>query len=405
MSGRDPHERHRTATPLELFFDLCFVVAVAQAAAALHHDLADAHLADGIFSYLVVFFAIWWPWMNFTWFASAFDTDDIAYRLLTFVQMAGVLVVTAGIPGAFERFDWSVMVVGYVIMRIALVGQWLRAAHDDPERRPTALRFAVGVGLVQLGWAIRLAIGPPWGFIAFAVLGVAELAIPVWAERSGPSTPWHAGHIAERYGLFTIIVLGECILAATMATQAAFAASGFSAEILAVAIGGLLLVFGLWWAYFKHHTSVEALRSSWRSFAWGYGQYVVFAAVAALGAGLQVAAEATYEEVAVDAVTSALAVAVPAGVYLVALFFVHGRNDTSPTLVLVGSAVGAMLAIALFAGGIGVPAAVLAMGLVVVALIATNRVIAGRLASAGEARESDGARSRAAADGAVERAP
>ena len=92
-------------------------------------------IGHGILNYLVVFFAIWWPWMNFTWFASAYDTDDVQYRLLTFVQIAGVLVVAAGVPAAFERQDFTVMVVGYVIMRIALVAQWLRAAREDPVGR------------------------------------------------------------------------------------------------------------------------------------------------------------------------------------------------------------------------------------------------------------------------------
>ena len=89
MPGRDPDEAHRSSTPLELLFDLCFVVAVAQAAGALHHDLSAGEIGHGLVSYLVVFFTIWWPWMNFTWFASAYDTDDVAYRLLTFVQIAG----------------------------------------------------------------------------------------------------------------------------------------------------------------------------------------------------------------------------------------------------------------------------------------------------------------------------
>ncbi len=181
---------------------------MAQAPGALHHDLVSGQVGHGILSYLIVFFTIWWPWMNFTWFASAYDTDDVAYRLLTFVQITGVLVVTAGVPRAFEDLAFTIMVSGYVIMRIALVGQWLRAAYEDPAGRGTTLRFAVGIAVVQLAWATRLGFGPPWGTIAFIGLGVAELAIPVWAERSGRITPWHAGHIAERHGLFTIIVLG-----------------------------------------------------------------------------------------------------------------------------------------------------------------------------------------------------
>ena len=91
MIARSPHEAHRTATPLELFFDLVFVVAIAQAASGLHHAVAELHALDGLIGYLMVFFAIWWAWMAFTWFASAYDCDDVPYRLLVFVQIAGAL--------------------------------------------------------------------------------------------------------------------------------------------------------------------------------------------------------------------------------------------------------------------------------------------------------------------------
>ncbi|HZB58785.1 MAG TPA: low temperature requirement protein A, partial [Actinomycetota bacterium] len=93
MVARTTDEGHRSATVLELFFDLCFVVAVAQAASALHHEVAEDHVGDGLVGYATVFFAIWWAWMNFTWFASAYDTDDVAYRLTTLVQIAGALIL------------------------------------------------------------------------------------------------------------------------------------------------------------------------------------------------------------------------------------------------------------------------------------------------------------------------
>ena len=117
MSGRDPDEENRPSTPLELFFDLCFVVAVAAAAASLHHDLAHDHLS-GLIGYAMVFFAIWWAWVNYSWFASAYDTGDIIFRLLTFVVMSGVLVLAAGVPrAAGEEHDFWLVVAGYVIMR------------------------------------------------------------------------------------------------------------------------------------------------------------------------------------------------------------------------------------------------------------------------------------------------
>jgi low temperature requirement protein LtrA len=125
MRARDGAEEHRAATPLELLFDLCFVVAVALAADDLHHALSEGHPEYG--KYLMVFFAIWWAWMNVTWFASAYDTDDVPYRLATFTQIAGALTLAAGVPRAFEHDDYAVVTLGYAIMRTALAAQWLRA--------------------------------------------------------------------------------------------------------------------------------------------------------------------------------------------------------------------------------------------------------------------------------------
>src|SRR4029450_10818220 len=132
MAARDSQEPHRTATPLELFFDLRFVVAGAARSHRPPPALVEHHIASGAIAYALVFFGIWWAWMNFTWFASAYDTDDIAYRLTTFVQIAGVLVLAAGVPRAFDSKDFSIIFSGYLLMRVGLVIQWLRAAAGDP---------------------------------------------------------------------------------------------------------------------------------------------------------------------------------------------------------------------------------------------------------------------------------
>jgi low temperature requirement protein LtrA len=135
MRARSPHEPHRVATPLELLFDLVFVVAISEAASGLHHAVAQAHVADGLTGYAMVFFAVWWAWMNFTWFASAYDNDDVPYRLAVFVQITGALIVAGGIPSMFEsRVPNLAIVGGYVVMRMAMVVQWLRASKADPER-------------------------------------------------------------------------------------------------------------------------------------------------------------------------------------------------------------------------------------------------------------------------------
>ena len=103
MVARDTEESHRASTPLELLFDLCFVVAVSQAARELNNDLVAHHIGSGIVGYGLVFFAVWWAWVNFTWFASAYDTDDAAFRLTTMVQIVGVLILAAGVPSRTSR--------------------------------------------------------------------------------------------------------------------------------------------------------------------------------------------------------------------------------------------------------------------------------------------------------------
>jgi low temperature requirement protein LtrA len=121
LRARDRHEPHRVSTPLELLFDLCFVVAIAQVAGRLHHGIAGDHLLLVLRGYLMVFFAIWWAWMNFTWYASAYDNDDVVYRLTTLVVMAGALVLAAGVPRAFDEGDFKIPTIGYAIMRVGLV--------------------------------------------------------------------------------------------------------------------------------------------------------------------------------------------------------------------------------------------------------------------------------------------
>ena len=268
MVGRSPTEAHRTATPLELFFDLVFVVAVAFASSELHHAIAEDHIWDGIVAYAMVFFAIWWPWINFTWFASAYDTDDVSYRLLTLMQLTGALIVAAGVPRLFEEMDLTVALVGYIVMRLAGVTQWARVAASDDLRRRTALRYAVGIASVQVAWILLYFAPQSITIPGFLALVLAELLVPAWAERASP-TPWHREHVAERYGLFTIIVLGESILSATVAIQAAAVAGGLE-QLVSTVVGGLLIVYSMWWLYFERPND-DLMTTLPRAFAWGYG--------------------------------------------------------------------------------------------------------------------------------------
>ncbi|MGH3649326.1 MAG: low temperature requirement protein A [Acidimicrobiia bacterium] len=321
MVGRSPEEEGRTATTLELFFDLVFVVAIAFAAAAMHHDLVEGVVGQSILRYSQVFFAIWWAWMNFTWFASAYDTDDIPYRLSIFVGITGALLLAAGVPEAFENGEFTVVTMGYVVMRMVLVSLWLRAGGDDPERSLTAHRFAVGITLAQLGWVLLLLASEAIVPAGFVILVIVELAVPIWAESASP-TSWHREHIVERYGLFTIIVLGESILASSIAIQSVMSEVTDSVDLILIIVGGLLTVFSMWWLYFERpsHDLLTTLR---RAFVWGYGHYFVWGSAAAVGAGLAVAIDHATGQGHIGPFGAGAAVAVPAATYLVALWVLH----------------------------------------------------------------------------------
>lgn len=204
--------------------------------------------------------------MNFSWFASAYDNDDALYRCLTFVQIVGSLVMAAGIPDVFHNQDFDIIIVGYVIMRMALVTQWLRAAKHDPARRITAYRYAIGIVLVQVGWLVAN-FAHILSIPVFLFLVVMELSVPIYAEKHIP-TPWHPHHIVERYALLTIIVLGESIVGSFNAIRDALAAQSMNIPAVFLMIGGLLLMFAMWWAYFdrsEQHHHVKGVRP----FVWG----------------------------------------------------------------------------------------------------------------------------------------
>ncbi|WP_282693123.1 low temperature requirement protein A [Streptomyces sp. CC208A] len=375
LTARSREESHRSATPLELFFDLCFVVAVAQAGVSLVHAIAEGHAGEGVLNYAMVFFAIWWAWMNFSWFASAYDNDDVLYRIVTLVQIAGVLILAAGVSRAFDDHDFLVVYLGYVVMRVALASQWLRAARhaSSPEERTMCRRYAGGVLAAQVGWLTLLVVPEgalPWVFL---VMALVELAVPVYAEKAAPST-WHPHHIAERYGLFTIIVLGESVAAATVAVKTGVVENDALNELLPIAAGGLLIVFSAWWIYFVVPAH-DRLTDSRQGFLWGYGHYVIFASAAAIGAGLEIAVEQAVGEAHISTLAASAAVTVPTAVFLLSVWLLHARHfkvGLAQQAVLPGSA--AAILLCSFAGSW----AVLAAGLVAAATVAIGVTLTAR---------------------------
>jgi len=378
LTGRDPDEEHRASTPLELLFDLSFVVAVAAAAAALHHDLSAGDFS-GLVGFAMVFFAIWWAWLNYSWFASAYDTGDVRFRLMTFVILTGVLVLSAGIPNIFEEDpDFTIPVIGYLIMRAALVPMWLRVAHDHPRVRGVALRYVAGITAVQVLWVGRLWVdADTWALLTFVVLAIAEMAIPYWAENSAEeSTPWHVEHIVERFQLFTIIVLGEVILATTQAISATLDGHGLSADLSMLIAGGLLLVLSLWWVYFKRPL-VDCIRGR-NGFLFGYAHYFLLGSIAAVGAALAANVDVVQHEAhGLEQRQAVLCLAAAVTVYLLALGTIHAYGSRDLTVLvgpLVVSALVFVAAVIATEESHRVGPGVLAIGLVLTGAVVDHQV-------------------------------
>ena len=238
LLARDISENNRPATPLELFYDLIFVVAIANLAAAFHHDYANNHIVHGIISFVMVFLAVWWAWNQYTWFASSFDNNSSHFRLATLWQMVGALILAAGVEDAFNG-EFSIVLIGYVITRLSSIYLWYKVAKDNPKFKVTGMRYAISILLCQIGWITQNFF--EFSYFIFAGLWFAEFLVPYYAE-SHTQTHFHSEHIEERLGLLTIILLGESILASANSFKSLI--NHFSYDILFVSIGCLLTLFG-----------------------------------------------------------------------------------------------------------------------------------------------------------------
>ena len=226
-------------TPLELFFDLVFVLAITQCTALMADDPTWAGLARG----LLVLGVLWWSWVGYAWLTSVLDPEEGGVRLVMFVAMAALLVVALCVPGAFGD-DALLFACAYGVVRFSQIGLFLIASRDNPALRQSVLGLAggtaVGVGLIVAasaldGWAQGL---------VWAVALALDMAEPFFFGSEGWSLE-HPGHFAERHGLILIIALGESIVAIGVG-----AGTEVDAGVVAAATLGIAIAAAIWWLYF-----------------------------------------------------------------------------------------------------------------------------------------------------------
>ncbi|WP_009632945.1 low temperature requirement protein A [Synechocystis sp. PCC 7509] len=283
-TGEESEQEHRHATWLELFYDLVFVVAVSQVAHNLYADVS----ITGFLSFGFLFIPIWWAWIGTTFYSNRFDSDDIGHRLLLGVQMLAIAALAVNVHDGLGESSAG-FAIAYAAGRAVLVLEYFRAAKHIPQARGLATRYGTGFAIAAILWLISVFIPTPWRFILWGLGLFVDFATPLTAPKSlHLGLLPHPEHLPERFGLFTIIVLGEAIIAVVDGV----AEQKWNVTSASCAVLGFIIAFSLWWIYFEN-VSGSALRSAGAGGqieifqVWLYGHLPLVIGLSATGVGVE----------------------------------------------------------------------------------------------------------------------
>ncbi len=279
--------KHRRVSWLELFYDLIYVATIIQLGDALSHNVN----VWGFIAFGALFLPLWWTWTGFTFFSNRFFVDDFLHRALVFAQMAGIGAMAVSVHHVFEGAPEK-FVGAYVLVRLLLVAMYARTWVQDEESRGLTRRYAVGFGAGALVWAVSLFVPWPWFYLVWAAAMGIDLVVPFSRgirdvlERA----PVDLSHMTERYGLLTIIVLGESfvkILSSVVEWQVdpAHAVSGQDPTLMAFV--AVTIVVAVWWIYFDDvaGSRIKPVRSG--PFVWVYAHYPLTVAITGIAVGVK----------------------------------------------------------------------------------------------------------------------
>jgi low temperature requirement protein LtrA len=276
----EPTAVERHASWLELFFDLVFVIAVAQLALILsgHTDLI------GLAKYLALFAPVWWAWVGFTFYGDRFETEETKYRILMFAGMLAVAGLSLTLGGAFSPQGDLAFIVCYDLVLLVLVAMYGRAAYYVPLARAYCLPFVIGLGISAVLLLISLLFEAPARYAIWAIAFALELAVPFLNPRAARSIPIDRSHIPERFGLFTIIVLGEAVIAT--ANSAAMVPWNFAT--ITTACLGFAMAACIWWINFEFvEDSAITSRELTPRIVYLYGHLFIVASIVAVSVGVE----------------------------------------------------------------------------------------------------------------------
>ena len=315
----DGDERH--ATWLELFFDLVFVVAIAQ----LADGLAEDPSLRGFLIFAGLFVAVWWAWVGYTFYADRFDTDDPSHRVLMLAGMFAVAILASVIPDAFHG-ETATFALAYAGVRAIVVVLNARAWWHLPAARPLLDVYIPAFSASIALFLVSVAVEPPYRYWIWALALLIDLGTPLASQERIRQVPIHSSHTRERSGLFTIIVFGESILAVVLGTTTV----SWGVESAATAALGFAIAGALWWIYFDYVDSSIVTRSITAAQTYLYAHLPLLIGLAALGAGIKLAIKATEETGLTDEVSWIIGVGVAlfmGSVAVIHLVTSHSRRD------------------------------------------------------------------------------
>jgi low temperature requirement protein LtrA len=282
----DAEERH--ASWLELFFDLVFVVAIA----GLSHELVVDHTTAGFLRFAGLFVPIYVAWQGYMAYADRFDNDDLVFRLAYFGAMLAIAAMAVLIGDVAHGDNSAAFAVAYVVLRSIMLALYLRAWRAVPEARPLIRRYGWGYSAGVAIWLISLILDSPERYVLWGIALALELSLPPLSTKIHRLVPTHGSHLPERWGLFTMIVIGESVVVVALETSG----SDWRFGSVAAAVLGFAAVAAVWWLYFDQQASVVLRGTTPSPVIYSYAHLPLLMGLAAMSAGLSLLIERAGEE-------------------------------------------------------------------------------------------------------------
>jgi len=274
-------EGHRQATWLELFYDLAFVVAVGR----LGHRLAEHHDVAGVWTFIGLFIPLWWTWASYTFYADRYDTDDLGQRVLAVGQMISVVLMAASIG---SEDSLTAFAVAFVMAWVVLLAMYYRAYRHVPDSRVLVRGYLEGFGTGLSLWIVSIWVPSPIKYVLWGIGLAIHLYTPWRLREDQKAVPLSVSHLPERFGLFTILVLGESFIAIV----GALTHGHWEAALTIGGILGVTVAAGVWWLYFDNAEGRVVRRregqlKAWQPTVWIYSHLPLVIGITSMGIGLE----------------------------------------------------------------------------------------------------------------------